>query len=226
MKKKAIVIIIVIVIVILIAVAVYLFVKGGKKDSTDQKLVDPNNPIPTPTPTPTPSNLFTPLTSLFTPAPETCTASAFPLGIGSKGVCVEALQHALGITADGSFGPKTSTAVTTKGYVVPLSHTDFDKIIGKTPSTYTGVGSFENQRVPKFNEKVYALKKTIPYHYSGMGSAVGASYFPTGNYIGRVSEVGDSYLKILYTNTVGAPIGADGKPYTQFYIKKDTYRIG
>ncbi len=79
-------------------------------------------------------------------------------------------------------------------------------------------------RIPKTGDRIYATKRTVPFHYSGLGSPVGTSYFPSGALIGRVSSEGSGYLKV-YTS-YGAPIGSDGKTYESFYIIKDKYRVG
>ena len=79
-------------------------------------------------------------------------------------------------------------------------------------------------RIPKTGDRIYATTRTIPFHYSGLDSPVGVSYFPAGALIGRVSSEGSGYLKV-YTS-YGAPVGSDGKTYESFYIIKDKYKVG
>lgn len=65
----------------------------------------------------------------------------FPLNIGMWGEQIKALQSALGITDDGKFGNQTKAAAVSKGYAVPLSLSDYNKIViasGGTPGTSSG----------------------------------------------------------------------------------------
>lgn len=84
--------------------------------------------------------------------------SGFPLKQGCKSSDVTKVQECLGITADGQLGPKTASAIKAKGYSVPLSQSDYDKIVANcggsgsssstttTTTVYTGgeAGSIEN----------------------------------------------------------------------------------
>ena len=49
--------------------------------------------------------------SAETASADTCSTGATTLRVGSKGDSVKCLQTAVGVTADGSFGPKTKAAV-------------------------------------------------------------------------------------------------------------------
>jgi len=83
--------------------------------------------------------------------------SGFPLKQGCKSSDVRKVQECLGIGADGQLGPKTASAIKAKGYSMPLSQSDYDKIVANcggssssstttTTTVYTGgeSGSIEN----------------------------------------------------------------------------------
>lgn len=228
MKKKAIVIIVVVVIVILIGFAIYLFVKGGKGKNLDKdgNIIDPTKDkdgklLETP-PIETPPLYSPPLYSPTPPAPQggRCTNDAFPLGRGAKNQCVVALQTALRITADGNFGPLTEAAVRAKGYVVPLTITDFDKIIAGISAPVTGA-------VIKKQDKLKATGYTPIFEDAGLtkplktknssGGTTGAWSFRKDDYVGEVLDIQGRSLKIMkYTNAPGCP--TDCK--TTFYVDK------
>ena len=209
MKKKAVIIIIVIVIVILIGVAVYLFVKGGKdkngkKDSKKDTDTDDGDgiipglpPVTTPAPSPV-------------PPVSRCRRDAFPLGRGAKNQCVEALQTALGITADGNFGQMTEAAVRAKGYVVPLTNADFDKIIAGISAPVVGSAIKVGDRLkatgytPIFEDA--ALTKPLKTK-SASGGTTGAWYFSKDENVGQVQAIQGRGLKVTkITNAPGCPV--------------------
>ena len=132
-KKKWISGVIIAVIILLVLVAVWLFTTGMKPKDNEKDLKDisggGDNATPTPGGNSSPTNPTNP-TSIK------CTKDAFPLGVGSRNQCVVALQRALSISQDGIFGQQTKAAVNARGYVVPLTHTDFDKIIGMSPASW------------------------------------------------------------------------------------------
>jgi len=83
--------------------------------------------------------------------------SSFPYKKGCKSNDIKKVQECLGISADGKLGPGTEKAIKAKGYSVPLSQSDYDKIIANcggssssstttTTTVYTGgeMGSIEN----------------------------------------------------------------------------------
>lgn len=87
-------------------------------------------------------------------------AESFPLNVGMFGNKIKALQTALGITADGKFGNQTKAAVTAKGYAVPLSEADYNKIVeAKDPSNPIGKAAYA-----KFDGvKVYVVANNTVY---------------------------------------------------------------
>ncbi len=152
------------------------------------------------------------------------TGDNFPLGVGSRGPNVKALQSALKITADGAFGNQTKAAVISAGYSVPVSKIDFDKIVsGKiaqpnnTPGTplqgevfiKSGIQSVTLRSVPNNNstgtivgniDRTIASSKPIGYG-SGSGSngyskvVVGVYYDKTG------AKIINTAGKIVYIKT-------------------------
>lgn len=82
-----------------------------------------------------------------TSLPSSGISDAFPLRIGSKGDKVRLLQQALirtygaGILAkfgaDGQFGTELQSALRSKGYGVPLSESEYNKIAGKKEEAQT-----------------------------------------------------------------------------------------
>jgi hypothetical protein len=214
MKKKAVIIIIVVVIVILIGVAIYLFVKGGKNGKKDTNKdtdtgggdgIIPGLPPATP-PAPSPA-----------PGGARCTKDAFPLGRGAKNQCVVALQTALGISADGNFGPMTEAAVKAKGYVVPLTNADFDKIIAGISAPVVGATLKVGDKLratgytPIFEDA--ALKKPL----KTKGGTVGPWFFRKDDYVGVVKSIEGRALKMeKYQN---AP-GCYDDCRTNFYVDK------
>lgn len=106
--------------------------KNANNDQTDQTndIVDSKASFQTPAnPKPRPS------------VPAAGNSDAFPLRIGSKGDKVRSLQQALirtygaGILpkygADGMLGKEVQSALRSKGYGIPLSETDYNKITGQ-----------------------------------------------------------------------------------------------
>lgn len=218
MKKKAVIIIVVVVIVILIGVAIYLFVKGGKNGKKDTNkdtdtgggdgIIPGLPPVTTPAPSPAPGG-------------AKCTKDAFPLGRGAKNQCVVALQTALGINADGNFGPMTEAAVKAKGYVVPLTNADFDKIIAGISAPVLGAAI-------KVGDKLRATGYTPIFEDAGLtkplktknssGGTTGAWSFRKDDYVGVVKSIeGSAALKMeKWVNAPGCP--ADCR--INFYVNK------
>ena len=54
---------------------------------------------------------------------------------GEKSERVKQLQKDLGLTADGKLGPGTEKALKAKGYSVPLTQSDYDKIMANCEGT-------------------------------------------------------------------------------------------
>lgn len=114
------------------------FTKPKNNETTDQTddELDTEKTIQTPA-------YNKPRTSL--PAPGI--SDAFPLRLGSKGVKVRSLQQALiraygaGILAkfgaDGQFGKELQSALRSKGYGVPLSESEYNKITEKKEEVQT-----------------------------------------------------------------------------------------
>lgn len=55
--------------------------------------------------------------------------SSFPYKKGCKSTDISKVQSCLGISADGKLGPGTEKALKAKGYSVPLTKSDYDKIV-------------------------------------------------------------------------------------------------
>jgi hypothetical protein len=80
--------------------------------------------------------------------------SSFPYEKFCKSDKIKEIQKCLGLTADGKLGPGTEKALKAKGYSVPLTQSDYDKIMANcggssvttTTTSYTGgeMGSIEN----------------------------------------------------------------------------------
>lgn len=108
--------------VIIIALLVYFF-RCSIFSNLGSCIEDPNETnTPVPPGSPTPKWV-----------PE-----SFPLNVGMFGPKIKNLQKALGISQDGRFGTvETLPALQAKGYNVPLSLTDYDKIVNP-PATGGG----------------------------------------------------------------------------------------
>lgn len=112
--------------------------KNNDNDENDQTTNDLDNK----TSFQTPANPK-PRTSLPSPG----ISDAFPLRFGSKGDKVRSVQQALITTygagilkkygADGHFGGELNTALRRKGYGIPLSESEYNKITGKKEETQT-----------------------------------------------------------------------------------------
>lgn len=111
--------------IILIGTAVVIYVFRCSLFKNLGSCVEDPNKSNTPVPAGSPSNKW-----VFESA---------PYNVGMYGPSIKALQSALEITADGKFGSQTKAAVIAKGYAVPLSQADYNKIVGA--STGTGSGS-------------------------------------------------------------------------------------
>lgn len=112
-SKKTLTVIFIITAIIVVSITVwYFFIRKSP--------IDPNKSN-----TPTPSGSKT----------SKWVAEHFPLDIGMYGYKIQALQKALGITADGKFGPQTEGAL--GGYITPLSESDYDTILGISSSSPT-----------------------------------------------------------------------------------------
>jgi hypothetical protein len=60
-------------------------------------------------------------------------SESFPLSVGMTGEKIKALQVKLGVSpTTGYFGNKTNAAVQAKGYTIPLSEANYNKIMGVT----------------------------------------------------------------------------------------------
>jgi peptidoglycan hydrolase-like protein with peptidoglycan-binding domain len=114
------------------------FIKPKNNETTDQtdNETDTEKTVQTPA-------YNKPRTSL----PTANVSDAFPLRLGSKGDKVRSLQQALiraygaGILAkfgaDGQFGKELQSALRSKGYGVPLSESDYNKITAKKEEAQT-----------------------------------------------------------------------------------------
>lgn len=91
---------------------------------------------------------------------STWVAEVFPLNIGMYGIKTKVLQQVLGITSDGRFGNETKGAVIAKGFSVPLTEVDYNKILATKPSTSSATVSNICSKVVSINNKLL-LKKGI-----------------------------------------------------------------
>lgn len=98
----------------------------------------------------------------------------FPLNIGMFGTKIKTLQNALGITADGKFGPQTNSAITSIGYSVPLSQADYNSIIASN-------GGSAAQNIPG----AYANFDGVSVYYISDSSLY--KKFNKGQWIGKIS---------------------------------------
>lgn len=79
---------------------------------------------------------------------------SFPLIIGSRGAKVKALQKALSIAPqDGILGNQTKSFITAAGYSLPLSETNYNKIVN--PVAPTGVNTTTTTTAWKKGDYVY-----------------------------------------------------------------------
>lgn len=134
-----------IIILLVIAVAIIIYAFRCKLFKVGCGVEDPNKsntPVPTGSPT------------------TTWVVESFPLNVGMYGAMIKSLQEALGIEADGKFGTQTKSSVQGKGYTVPLSKVNYDKIVGGTTITPTpkikgAYSKYDGQKVrdKSFNEK-------------------------------------------------------------------------
>lgn len=121
----------------------------------------------------------------------------FPLNVGMFGTKIKALQNALGITADGKFGPQTQGAITSKGYLVPLDEASYNAIINPN---LADVGKFayaknDGTTVYKPNYSVYKTYSKDDFIGKIILNSSGTSplnYTINGGYIVPVADV---YLK-------------------------------
>lgn len=180
LEKKHYTVIFIIAFVIIIGVGAYFIFFNDKVEDPNKN----NEPVPPGSPTPK-------------WVPET-----FPLNIGMYGLKIKALQKALGLTGsdvDGKLGTiKTLPALIAKGYNVPLSQTDYDKIVN--PVATGGGTNYAN------------LKKAL---------AAGAKDFSGGIYY-LMSGKNKVYRFDFYTNGrfVWSENGAAN------YLKKGSYSDG
>lgn len=126
-KNTRIIIFIIIAVIVIAAVLIYVF-RCKLFPSLSSCVPDPNKNN-TPVPPGSPTTQWIP--------------EKFPLDLGMYGTKIRALQIALGFTGndvDGKFGNiKTKPAVIALGYSVPLSESDYNKIIaGKDTSNPIG----------------------------------------------------------------------------------------
>lgn len=132
-------------IIILAAVLIYIF-RCNIFKNLSTCVADPNK-----TNTPVPPG--TPAENLGKWIPETP-----PYNLGMFGPKIKALQKALGLAEkdqDGKLGPQTSAAIVSKGYVVPLSESDYNKIILTTTAYYKQNCSVNN---PGYNKNGFPDK--------------------------------------------------------------------
>ncbi len=152
-------------------------------------------------------------------------SESFPLNVGMFGTKIKALQSKLGITADGKFGPITKAAINKiihnnlVGYVVPLSQTDYDEIMGavtygsggstsaKTLKDYEGTfiktGNIDNVTVRYIADsaafKTYGKNENI----GTLGAAIDDKYhriFGVSGYndsFGSGLKIADAQLKVI-----------------------------
>ena len=206
-NKKLVTGIIVAIIIILVLVAIWLFTTGmkpkdGDNDNDDSKLND--------TPSPTPgSGTYVP-SGPSSPTSIKCTNDAFPLGVGSRNQCVVALQRALGISQDGIFGQQTKGAVNARGYVVPLTHSDFDKIIGISSGSWRAGDPVYLKGIGATID-IFVLQSTVGMKKIGSINNYFSAYKKIGKYKGPSVLAGTSSI------TLDQPIAGT----TQVFVRTD-----
>lgn len=114
------------IVAIVIGILIYIF-RCDLFKNLGSCVADPND-----TNTPVPVGSLTPRW-----VPET-----FPLNIGMFGPKIKNLQKALGVQQDGKLGPQTSASLQAKGYNVPLSLVDYNKIVN--PAATGGGTNFQS----------------------------------------------------------------------------------
>lgn len=175
----------VIIVVIVAAVLLYFYFKG--KNANDAPKTKTPKPIKKPT-TPPP------------PGVPKWVPEKFPLNVGMYGAYIQQLQAALGITQDGKFGTtETKPAVLAKGYNVPLSEADYNKL------------AIIGQPVYAYSDGILIL--------NGDFSANSGTNVKTDDFLGNIVGIsGASYL--VDPTTSNPPINATGNIYVQ---KADVY---
>lgn len=148
------------VVIALVAILIYVF-RCNIFSNLTSCVEDPND-----TNTPVPNGSPTPKWVAETP----------PYNVGQFGPKIKKLQVALGIGADGKFGPQTRSAVIAAGKPVPLSESDYQAIVN--PPASGGGTNFQGVK-------------------TGLGTA-GQNF--SGGVIGYASGPNQVYSFQFYTN--------------------------
>lgn len=126
----------------------------------------------------------------------------FPLNVGMYGSKIKALQSALSITSDGKFGNQTKAAIIAKGYSVPLSEADYNKIV--IPAS-TGATSSGNINAALVGKRVYTNAPNVPI-YNTPNDIFPFRFAEDDEYVGtylgvQKSFFGRSFVKLQYTTS-------------------------
>ena len=132
-------------------------------------------------------------------------SESFPLSVGMTGEKIKALQVKLGVSpTTGYFGNKTNAAVQAKGYTIPLSEANYNKIMGVTVTTTTGAAPLTK---PKEGDSVYILKDVVIKKYPSAEYAQEGILKKSRNLvtpIGTLTKLDkDGYVKIALKNAGG-----------------------
>lgn len=136
-------------------------------------------------------------TSSSTPSSSSL-GDSFPLVKGSRGNNVKTLQRALGITlVDGILGNNTETHIHIAGYNLPLSESDFNKIVA---------GSTAQSAIIKSGDAVNM--KSTDYGLTGSGGAQmyrlggsnGKGQIESGKYAGKVTAIDTTFKTAKVSN--------------------------
>lgn len=193
-------IIVVAIILIIVAIVIYLF-RCSIFSGLSSCVEDPNN-AGIPIPPGSPSVKWVP--------------EVPPYNVGMFGPKIKALQKALGfsvIDQDGKLGSDTRAAIIAKGYAVPLSDADYNKIIGnpappatkKTIDDYVGTfiksGNIDGVIVRYIADNSEFKKYGKNANIGTLGNSVGTGYHKIFDVAGDSSlqglKISDQYLKAI-----------------------------
>lgn len=131
-------------------------------------------------------------------------SESFPLSVGMTGEKIKALQVKLAVSpTTGYFGNKTNAAVQAKGYKVPLSEADYNKIMGIATPPIQPPAPIS----AKEGDSVYILKDVVLRNYPSDAGAIEGYLKKSRNLItpiGTLTKLDkNGYVKVALKNAVG-----------------------